>query len=268
MVRGFCECKKLDFRKFLNMKKVILSLLLLLALKSFSQEKPTIFVNEANEKISDLEFYNKKKSKLYYSYAFNLDTVAVKKVFLKYRMGKLKNDHKTQLFSLLKQRNNVDTTKSILIHYKDTLSTIKSLPKHDAIVHFTNGQHKHIQSFKSLSKTLLECIQKNTKKAYNIYHFYNFNKGMPVKIKKTVWFKDHLNLLRKFFYNYSNTNNIWAILIHPNGNFVINRAGVKSGKAWKEMKKGKNWEKHLADFQESYHRLNPQLKKGEYLINK
>lgn len=60
-----------------------------------------------------------------------------------YFFGTIEKVKKQQLFKLLAQRNNVDTTKTIVIHYQDTLKRIDEFPKTNKIVPTKNG-HKHL----------------------------------------------------------------------------------------------------------------------------
>ncbi|WP_136467876.1 hypothetical protein [Flagellimonas onchidii] len=221
-----------------------------------SQSKDIVYLDEGYQKISKYEFDRKSNSKLYYALQYDLDTIIFKRVFLKYYMGHLDATDKNQLFALLKHRNGVDTSKTIFVHYKDTLPSIDSFPEKDSIVYFKNGKHRHIVSHKTFVNGHRNCEQSGSTKKIGIYHFFNFNAGHPIQIDKVKWHQDHHSLLRKLFYNKSDNNRNWTLLIHPNGDFVINNGASYSSKVWRDLKKHKNWDTHLKDFTRRFRSLN------------
>ncbi|MGA9238370.1 hypothetical protein, partial [Robiginitalea sp.] len=96
---------------------------------AYGQTRDTLYVDEGYISIDEYAFKKKIHSKLYYERLYDLDTILLKKLFLKYYLGELKPATKNQLFGLLAQRNEVDTTKIIFIHYQDTLKTRDSYPR-------------------------------------------------------------------------------------------------------------------------------------------
>lgn len=224
---------------------------------SFSQLKTLKYIDENFTEISKIEFERKNNSSVYITKTYYLDTVTYKSVFLRYYMGKLAQGKKNQLFRILSQRNRLDTTKALLIHYKDSLKSKKTFPSRDSIAYLKNGVHKHISSHKTFVRQHKNCEKDNSRKQITMYHFYNHNDGHPDVIKKMVWHKDHLSLLRKLFYNPSLNNKYWTILIHPNGDYVVNYFGVRPSKKWRDFKKHKNWNTYFKDFKKSMALLNP-----------
>lgn len=224
----------------------------------YSQIKKTLYVNEDFKEISKLEFDKKHNSSIYGTKTYDLDTIVYKSTFLRYYMGKLEKTKKKQLYSLLVQRNNVDTTKSILIHYKDTLKTIGSFPTVDSFVYYKKGGIRRIVSHNTFIKVHKDCEREYSKKHITTYHFFNHNEGHPLEIKKIIWRQDYLGLLRKLFFTSRVKNKYWTILLHPNGDYVVNYFGVAPLKKWKEFKKHKNWNTHFLQFQKSMSLLNPE----------
>ncbi len=259
MARSVYKCKGLGFKKDV-VRKFSFLLILIFCLKNYAQEKTQIYVDENLNKISKSVFTKKLNSPLYYAYSYDSDSLVVKRVFLKYFMGNLPKSKRHQLFSLLKQRNAVDTTKSILIHYNDTLKAKKSFPIKDSIIKLKNGNHRHIDSYETFARIHKKCVQANSNKFLNVYHYYNVNKSNDLSTRKESWQKDHLGLIRKIFHNNSYNTAYWYLIIHTNGDFVINHRGVGSDYRWQRMKKHKNWDKYLKESKELYFSLNPDLK--------
>lgn len=235
-----------------------------LPLCAFGQVSDTTYIDEAYRIVSSKEFYKKAKSNLYYTNLYIADTTIYNKIFLKYYIGELEEEKRVQLFSLLSQRNAIDTTKSILIHYKDTLHSKDHYPKKDTVIKYKDGSHKHIISYRTFLRQHRQCEKQYSSKNIQMYHFINFNNGHPLEVKKLKWRKDPLNILRRMFYNHSDNMRFWTILIHPNGEYAINNAGVRTIKMWKEMKMHKNWHLYKEQFYNSYHTLNPELKKNDH----
>ena len=243
------------------MKKLIYIIYFLLAAHLNGQYRKTIYVDEGYKKITKFEFQKKKDSKLYYSLSYNLDTAIVKRVLLRYYLGKLNHSKKHQLFSLLKARNGIDTLKSIHIHYLDTLKKINSYSDKDSILVLDNGSHKHLISHDTFLKAHEYCEKTHSGENIKMYHFYNFNEGHPEEIGKLKWHKDNLQLIRRLFYNGSDNTRRWTIIIHPNGDYAIKNAAISSSKLWKKLKKHKNWDTHLKKFNKDYDKLNPELER-------
>lgn len=217
------------------------------------------YIDEGLAVISKKEFKKKLKSDLYYAYEYDLDTVLYKRLYVKYFLGKLDPLSRHQLFSLLTRRNNVDTTQNMVIHYQDTLKAKESFPRRDEIVWNKDGTHKHLISYNTFIKGHNRCNSRYSKKYKGkLYHFYNFNTGHPEQYKDLIWYKDHLKMLRRLFYNNSNNKNGWSVTLFPNGDYFIKNWSMDP-KLAEELQNHTNWEQHLSNFKSRYYQLNPQL---------
>ena len=96
---------------------------------AYGQTRDTLYVDEGYVTLERTEFDNKLDSDLYYQIIYDLDSVLLKKLFLNYYLGRLQPKKKSQLFGLLTQRNQMDTTQTMLIHYQDTLKRKEFYPK-------------------------------------------------------------------------------------------------------------------------------------------
>jgi hypothetical protein len=219
------------------------------------QDGKVAFLDENYEIITEASFNKKNNSTLYYSKRLITDSVTYDRLSFKYYLGVLDKKLNEQLFSILKQRNNVDTTKTIIIHYKDTLPPVSSFPKKDSIVYHVNGTHRHVNSHKTFKKIIRGCIRANDRRKSVVYHFYNVNNDYPLQTTDLLWHKDNLQLLRKLFYDRNSGNFNWFIILQTNGNYLVDYYGVNS-KIFTDVKKGKNWEIHYNDFQRRYKSLN------------
>ncbi len=222
---------------------------------SNAQSKEVAFLDENYKIIMEASFNKKNNSTLYYSKRLVTDSVIYDRLSFKYYLGVLDKKLKEQLFSILKQRNNVDTTKTIIIHYKDTLPPVSSFPKKDSIVYYVNGEHRHMNSYKSFKKVIRSCSRANYRRKSAVYHFYNFNNNYPLETTDLLWHKDKLQLLRKLFYDRNSRNFTWTILMQTNGNYLVDYYGDNS-KIFTDVKKGKYWKIHYNDFQKRYKSLN------------
>lgn len=96
---------------------------------SFSQTKDTIYFDEELGNINKLTFTQKLGSSIYYAVTYNTNSTVYHELRFTHLFSKLSPIHKQQLFSILYQRNKIDTTKSILIHYQEVLKSINDFPK-------------------------------------------------------------------------------------------------------------------------------------------
>ncbi len=229
----------------------------LVSLSIYCQEKQTIYIDDGLRVVSKKNFEIKHKSSLYYALEFELDTVLYQKLYLKYFIGKLHDSVRTQLFPFIAQRYKIDTTKTMVIHYKDTLKTKTSYPKKDGIINLGDKGHKHVISYNTFIKGQFKCERKYARKnGIEVYHFFNQNEGHPTIYKDLKWHKDQLQMLRRLFYNNSNNSIYWHVTLHPNGDYFINNMGLDK-KVYKDLENHRNWDMHRADFERRYLSLNP-----------
>ncbi len=228
----------------------------LVSLSTYCQEKQTIYLDDGLKVVSKKKFDTKNKSSLYYAMEYELDTALYQKLYLKYFIGKLPDSIRAQLYPFLAQRYKIDTTKTIVIHYKDTLKVKESYPKKGGIVFLENNNHKHVISYSTFLRNQFKCERKyNRKDDREVYHFFDHNEGHPTTYKGLIWHKDQLRLLRRIFY-YNSNPVYWAVTLHPNGDYFVNNMGIDK-KVFKDLENHRNWDIHRAEFERRYFSLNP-----------
>lgn len=225
-------------------------------LASHAQTRDTIFADEGYVLINRGKFESKLRSKLYYDLEYDLDTVILKKLFLRYYLGQLDSLKKQQLYGILAQRNKVDTTQTMVIHYLDTLKRRDSYPRKEYVVSLKNGGHRHIPSYNTFLKAHKHCMKTYRKQeGIKVYHYYHYNEGHPTAYKGLQWNEDPLDVLRKLFYNESDNTVMWRVFLHPNGDYFV-LYGSMPNNMYEDLKFHKNWDTHYRDFWESYNRVN------------
>ncbi|MDT0559122.1 hypothetical protein RM697_10705 [Ichthyenterobacterium sp. W332] len=228
---------------------------------NFNHEtKPTYFFDEENIEITKSIFTKKIEHKLFYYVRIESDTTVFYKSQWSYFFGKLNSSNKSQLFKLLNSRSNVDTTKTIVIHYLDTLKLKTDYPKENKIVYNKDStSHKHLFSYKSFLDGYERCYEKyESRKTYaNIYHFYYINKGHPESIKHFEWKKDNYGTLKSLFLK--NLKIPGIIIINTKGEYFINflyDPDPEPRLHKKLMMSNKNWIRPFKKFIKSVEKFN------------
>lgn len=241
---------------------------------AFSQSD-TLYLDENNNYISKTVFYKKEKSSVYKGIRFSTDTLVVEKLRFKYFFGSLKPKIKTQLNQLLKKRHQIDTTKTLIIHYIDTLKSKSDFPKRSRTIFYDSlgkevkirksniaiavsqqkkiVRHKHIVGYKDFISAHKKCERKHKKyKNYAlVLHFYRYNSGHPKTYKELRWYKDYGGIIRKIFSdNYKNFDNI---IFHPNGKFYL---GYNSKFSYDDLIKKRKWNDYEKKFNQRVKALN------------
>ena len=226
---------------------------LLISTQGFSQinrgsiQKDTIYANELNQRIDRAVFEKKVTSKLYNTLIYEGDSLVTLVAKQSYMFGKINSENKSEIFRLFNLRNNVDTTKTIVIHYLDTLKRIDQFPKKDIIVSLKNGRHKHVNSHKTFIKNHKTCLNNfKNRKFSKVYHFFKVNNGHPLTYKKYSWEKDYGGLINKIFP--SNYNKFTRVIISPDGDFFVYDRVEFPKTIYNDIIKGVNWEKHIQNY--------------------
>lgn len=229
------------------MKKIFLLIAyVFLSNIGYSQTKDTIYLNASYKEIAKTEFQERIRSNLFYTANIKGDSVFYMKLRYKQYYGKLESSKKNQLNKIFASRFQIDTTKTWLIHYIDTLFK-KSI----------NPKLKHIRDrdifmdsvcYINLIRNIDYSVNKKTRKfkkfkKTELIHFYGFNKGYPIEeIEYGKWYKDQNKIVKKIFNDGIRHYN--TIIIFPNGDFcldpwpiqvkrILNRRGY--------LKEKKNW---------------------------
>ena len=221
----------------------------------FSQKKEkTIYVDENYLVISKKLHKKRLKSEIYHSLSYDLDTIKYEKLRLSYFFGKFEKIKKQQLFKLLFLRNGIDTTKTLVFHYSDTLKAKYLFTKRDGVVDLKNGKHKHEISYDTYLKRHIECVEKWEKNiGVTMLHYYNINIGHPEKVGKVKWYKDPSGVVRNIFRDdYKNYN---FFVVKPNGQFfVYSLRGTQ--KINYEKLITSRWDYYEKKFNKTYEKLN------------
>jgi len=220
------------------MKKIFLiTLTLIITIRSNSQEKKHIYVDENYKEISLKEYRKKVQSKLFFAAIIENDTAIFKKVRYKEFFGNLNVNKKSQLNRLFYKRYNVDSTKVWLIQYKNIL-------RQDTL-----GKAKYKSSY---SNTLRAIDRLKRTEDISLLFFYRFSKNPPIERNNIKWYRDNNSILKNIF-----TDGMKAyeyIVVYPNGNFYLlshsklffsNKKLLKP-KAFKELEE--KWRKRIEKY--------------------
>ena len=265
--------------KYLKSNLYLLFFVLSLGLHA---QKDTIYADENDFPISK-EIFNKKLSApIYYGLRFDTDTLVLQKIKLRYDFGEITPNTKHQLFKLLNKRHQIDTTKTLVIHYQDTLKAMSEFPKQSKVVYYDSldneiktlnkvtrnpygmkidlsnykkvVKHKHIQSYKSFLYWNKKCNKSYKKydKTAAILHFYNFNTGHPNVVNNLTWYQDYGSLLKKLFFQ--DKKKFYTVIIKPSGAFYLEH--YESYFTSHDLLNPEKWNTIKADFDKRYKALN------------
>lgn len=239
------------------MKTHLLALIILISFNVFSQKKKKVYLSEKFEIITK-RYYNKMfNSKLYHSISYDLDTIVYKKLRLNYFFGQLDKDNRGQLFKLLYSRNKIDTTKTLMFHYKDTLKSKKQFPKKDKTVYLKNGKHKHLVSYETFLRHHSNCKSKyDNYHDVTILHFFSVNNGHPKRVGDLIWYKDPSNVIKRVFRDGYKSFSVFVV--KPDGRFFIRSLNSISAPNSEQLLNG-SWDKLEAKFYKRYNKLNKKL---------
>jgi len=249
----------------LPMKFKLFVFLLCFSLLGYSQiKKPKYYLQYAKDTLySDVEYFNiskkqhniKLKSNLFSSLRYENDTLVLHRLRHSYLFGKLDSIKRNQLFLLFSNRNKIDTTKIMVIHYQDTLKKISEFPEKSGVVYTKDStSHRHAISHSDYVKNQRACTKNLRKKnTSEVYHFFKHNNGHPLTYKKERWYKDYFGIINELFRDYK--SRFHTIVIHPNGDFFCMNY-TDGNKLLSDIAKGKRWEKHKNDFFEKLDYLN------------
>ena len=230
----------------------------------------TIYSDENNKLISKVEFNRKMNSEVFHGLRYETDTIVLNKLRFNYYFGELDPIVKTQLFKLLNKRHQIDTTKTLIIHYLDTLKSIEEFPKVTKTVlldslnneikvpEFKNSyidfrplenvkSHMHLQSYKSFVNEYKKCIRKHKKyrKTARLLHFYGHSSGgLEEKSEDVNWLKDYGFVVKKVFSDGFKTFN--TIILHPNGEFYMQSRHNKI--PFEHLVKQIHWNEYKTEF--------------------
>ena len=234
---------------FVTAKKFnFLIIVFLLVLSRGYAQLDTLYLDESDRLITKTIFQHKTGSPLYHGLRFDTDTLVLNKVRFNYYFGKLTPSVKTQFFKLLNKRHQIDTTKTLIIHYQDTLKTQDQFPEKDSIVYLDSlsERHIHLWGYDSFLNANKKCIKNHNKykKTSELLHFYGHNLGHPNNVKKLVWYKDYGLIIKKLFAD--SYRNFKIIIIHSDGEFFVESRLNEIPN--NHLIRRKKWDDYKADF--------------------
>lgn len=230
-------------------------LLFFIVTTCFSQKKKeSVYLDESYNVITKKQYNKRLNSEIYHSLNYDLDTIKYKKLRLSHFFGKLEGVKKQQLFKLLYLRNGVDTTKTLVFHYNDTLKAKKYFPEKDSVAYFKKGRHKHLICYDTFLEQHKKCVDKWRKKDnISILHYYCVNKGHPDEIGEVLWYKDPSNVIKNVFRD--DYKNFKFFALKPNGHFFV--YSIRDSKKLDYVKLIANkWEFYEKKFYKTYLKLN------------
>ncbi|WOD43249.1 hypothetical protein [Hwangdonia lutea] len=240
-----------------NNSSFVVSLLVIVffihSLNALSQVR-TVYADETGKIISKAVYQKKLKSSIYSGFLYRTDSIVLEKLRLKYYFGRLTPTVKTQFFKFINHRHQIDTTKSLLIRYVDTLRAKSEYPIRNIFI-FNNHE------IKDYSVTYTEYISR--KKSSEVYYrrykkklvkldFYGHNNGHPEVYENLRWYKDYGYLIKKIFCQLK--NDLTTIIIHPDGEFYIE--STETNLPFTDLFRKRNWFKHKNKFIKDIEKLN------------
>ncbi|MFY0715093.1 hypothetical protein J1D01_15585 [Seonamhaeicola sp. NFXS20] len=203
----------------------------------------TLYFDIDDKEIDKVSFKDKLRSKFYGGVRYSTDTLVVQELIPNYVFGKLSPNLKSQLFKMLSSRNNIDTLKTLLIYYKDTLISRNEFPKRDYLIFrdslgevmgiskktgwyfdvrpYKKAKYHEVKySYKSFNKIMRFNFKKYKRfKQVEPVFFYGYNKGLDLNNLKVQWHKDYGHLIKKLF----KYKNYWfrQLILKPNGEFFV-----------------------------------------------
>ncbi len=204
------------------MRPFFITLIIFISFQSLAQVRKFIYVNEKYEEIDFNTFSRKVQSELFFVSEVENDTAVFKKIRFKEFYGDLTNRKKSQLNKLFLKKFNIDSTKIWFIHYQDSLPNIQLMPEKSGIIYLDSFKirHRHVMSYEDDKKIIPRELKEYKKvKNLSLLHFYGINKGYPAITEEYKWFKDYNLILKKTFTD--GMKMYRAIIIYPNGNFVV-----------------------------------------------
>ena len=272
----------LKIKESLKYLKSILSLVLFVLSVGVYGQRDTIYVDENDKPISKEIFNNKLNSPIYSGLRFDADTLILQKIEFKYNFGNITPSVKNQLFKLLNKRHQIDTTKTLVIHYQDTLRAKSEFSKISKIVYYdslgkevkttikshqvsegarfefvTKGKatkrvyHESYRDFIYVKKLCYKSYKKYDKTA-SVLHFYNINNGHPNVLKKLRWYQDYGGLLKKLFFQ--DKKKFYTVIIKPSGEFFIEYH--ENYFTMCDLLNPEKWNTIKVDFEQKYKALN------------
>lgn len=159
---------------------------------------------------------------------------------------------KSQLFKLLNKRSNIDTTKTLIIHYNDSLKSPNQYSEKGETKYMVSFGHEHLNTYKGFLIGHKNCLRRHNKykKIANVLHFYITNNGHPSRYKKLFWYKDYGSIIKKMFSD--SYKNFDRIIIHPNGEFYL---GFQSHR-YENLIKKKDWDEYRDEFVQEVNKTN------------
>lgn len=200
---------------------------------------------DLNEISKDV-FLTKLQTDQYQSINLQSDTIQSYKLRRKEVFGQLDSLTNSQLRMSLFKFYKVDTTKTLFIHYMDTLPVVANMPLHDTLIvkvktdkqGATKTSHQHLISFETEKKGLLKEVR-SFEKFQNVrfLHLVNVFNDYPVMVAHHKMMKDQNLLYRKVFSDglkpYAN------IILYKDGTFLMTTYQMTSFQIRKRLKQNK-----------------------------
>lgn len=240
-----------------------------------NSQPDTLYLDENDKYISKDNFYKKAESEIYGATRYVTDTLVIGKLEFNYFFSELSGETKSQLFKLFAIRHQIDTAKTLIIHYEEVLKNKLEYPKYSYVEYYDslsqkmdyikNGydlekygkrivERKTILDYESFLRAHENCIKINKRYGDNltILHFFNQNNGHPIEVKRLKWYKDYGAILKNLFYD--NDRKFAVLFIRPDGEYYLL---YKNGKyLFEDLLKSENWNLYRNDFLEELRSLN------------
>ncbi|MDO1501010.1 hypothetical protein Q2T40_12790 [Winogradskyella maritima] len=224
---------------------------------NYHNEKSNSYYDEDNNQIDKSTFKKKTETKLFYELRIAEGRNVYYKTQWSFYFDSFSNIEKQQLFKFLSSRASIDTSKIVVVHYRDSLKAIFLFDKRPGIENLPGGRHRHKMTHRMFVKEMKNCLKKfKRNKASNVYHYYSYNDGHPSKIDNMEWFKDSGGLFQNLFRR--NIKSPRTIVIHPNGNYFLYYYYDTdfASKLYDDLIRDKGWDNAIRRFKDLSTHLN------------
>lgn len=186
----------------------------------FKYKPPEKYFDLSQSEVGKITFFEKSKKDYIHFVSYEYQDTLYFQLQLSYYFAKLTDHKKKLLFNYLARDHKVDTSKIMIIHYADSLKSIKNFPKADTVLNGPGATHKHLYSHQAFVDQNRNCIKKyNKNKHSNVYHFVKTNKDHPLEIADAKWYIDKRESLYSIFNKTIKT--FLIAIIHPDGRYFV-----------------------------------------------
>ncbi len=241
-----------------------------------SAQQDTLYFDENENRISKEFFYEKSSLSFCKGVRYSTDSLVIEEIKINYLYGELESVQRKSFFQLISSRYNMDTTKTMVIHYTQILKKKEDYPKYNAVYKYDSLESKYIllknhprfnldqdlpvskhmnaNIFKEVVNGYKKCekYHENFSDDIVVIHFYGENRGFPIEKKRLQWYPDNNHFLKNIFKIPKSSFEI--IILQPNGEFYVQYRDMQHD--YEDLIRPKNWDSYKREFLNEIKSLN------------